>query len=492
MSSAQVIRDCQQYFNPSDMFKPLVEAQLETLRSESQKSYKKRRLAKRGAQVKMGHGGTLDPLATGVLILGIGSGTKALQSFLDCTKTYETVVLFGAATDSYDRTGRVLTKRAYDHITREMVEKEMGNFRGKFEQIPPLYSALKMEGKPLYEYAREGKPIPREIIGREVEVKELELLEWFEPGTHNHRWPTAEAETAEKNLAEQVWRVEKNQANARKLTPEEAAEDDKAVTAHETLKRQLDVRQDELVRDIPPHKRRKPGKNAALMSGALGQLPASPVPGRGSNLVSTPSADAPFPWTDKGPPAARIRMTVTSGFYVRSFCHDLGQKVGSAGLMAELGRPRQGEFSLGVNCLEYADLSKGEKEWAPKLSKLLQEWKERHPHPVQSQPAFRTDRNQDFAKAKRLRQVSPGRGADADGHDESSSKRVKAEAVPESSTEEPTKQRRNSSSGDEGEQLPRSSSTRAFKPTKTVQPQPLRSKRKRVEESESEWEGFSD
>lgn len=477
MSSAQVIRDCQQYFNPSAFFQPLVESQVDKLRNESQNQFRKRRHVKRDARVKMGHGGTLDPLATGVLILGVGAGTKSLQSFLDCTKTYETTILFGAATDSYDRTGRVLTKRPYDHITRELVEKEMGNFRGKFEQIPPLYSALKMEGKPLYEYAREGKPIPREIIGRDVEVTELELLEWYEPGTHNHRWPLEEAETAEKNLAEQVWRVEKNQANAKKLTPEEAEEDDRAVSAHETQKRKFDEKQDELVRDLPPHKRRKHGKNPALMSGALGQLPASPVPGRGSNLVSAPSTDSPLPWTDKGPPAARIRMTVTSGFYVRSFCHDLGQKVGSAGLMAELGRSRQGEFSLGANCLEYTDLSKGEKEWAPKVSKLLAEWQERHPQPPKSQPAFRSDRNQNF---KPKRQPSP-----ADG-DEQASKRQKTAS---SSAPEESKRRRNSSSGDEGE----SHANSFVRATNHDTKKPGQTPRNKAKiDTESEWEGFSD
>ena len=70
----------------------------------------------------MGHGGTLDPMATGVLILGVGNGTKALGSFLECTKSYETVVLFGAATDSYDSEGKIVARAAYDHVTREAVE----------------------------------------------------------------------------------------------------------------------------------------------------------------------------------------------------------------------------------------------------------------------------------------------------------------------------------------------------------------------------------
>ncbi|KAK1992465.1 trub family pseudouridylate synthase [Colletotrichum falcatum] len=377
MSSAQVIRDCQTQMNPSGLFKPLIEREIAIRSTIPKHEFKRRRSSKVDSRVKMGHGGTLDPLATGVLILGVGSGTKSLGSFLDCTKTYETVVLFGASTDTYDRVGRILSRRQYDEITREQVEKALDGFRGKFEQIPPLYSALKMEGKPLYEYAREGKPIPREIAGREVEVTELEMVEWYEPGTHNYRWPTEEAEAAEKNLAEQVWRVEKQQGSGRKLTPDEEKEEERALSEHETVKKKFEERQDGLIRDKPA-KKQKPPKNPALMSGALGQLPA----GKGSNLIPPPpSADEPFPWSDKGPPAARIRMTVTSGFYVRSFCHDLGAKVNSAGMMAELERSRQGNFEVRTdNCLEYEDLLKGEEVWGPKVMQMLAAWSEKHPH----------------------------------------------------------------------------------------------------------------
>lgn len=377
LSSAQVIRDCQHHFNPSTFFKPMIEFETASRANEAQNRKQRRSHSKRDIRVKMGHGGTLDPLATGVLILGVGKGTKALQSFLDCTKTYETVVLFGASTDTYDRVGKILKKTSYDHITRPMVEEALNSFRGKIEQIPPLYSALKMAGKPLYEYAREGRPIPREIATREVEVTELELVDWYEPGEHSYRWPAEEATTFEQNFAEQVWKVEKQQMSSKKLTPEEEEEESKALKEHENFKRKADENVDALVYDRV-NKRRRPPKQTPLMSGALGDLPAAnpPPPGRGSNLIPEASdPNAPPPWEGKGPPAARIRMTVTSGFYVRSFCHDLGIKVGSAGIMAELCRSRQGVFVLGSsNCLEYSDLAKGEAVWAPQVRDALSQW----------------------------------------------------------------------------------------------------------------------
>lgn len=439
MSSAQVIRDCQTFFNPSDFFRPLIQKELDMRSRESNAMHRRRSKAKRDMRVKMGHGGTLDPLATGVLILGIGRGTKELNKFLTCTKTYETVVLFGASTDTYDRVGRVLCRKAYDEITKEKVEKAIEDFRGKFRQMPPLYSALKMNGKPLYEYAREGLSIPREIETREVDVTDIELVEWYEPGTHNHRWPEQEAGIAEQNLAEKVWRMEKEQeqGGASKRTPEQEQSDLEAEAAYEDFKRKAEEKQDELVFDRPTKRRRGPGgsplaenpkgrkKDELLMSGALGELPSSPyhdnkisksneekdaeneadlpsapkesaespkaagkkgardakmqMPGKhGANLIPPPpSADTPPPWKGKGPPACRVRMTVSSGFYVRSFCHDLGEKVGSVAMMAELARTRQSDFRVGTaNMLEYEDISKGEKVWAPKLERLLRLWED--------------------------------------------------------------------------------------------------------------------
>lgn len=396
MSSAQVIRDCKTYFNPSTLFAPMLEQTRAERAKENAQQQRRRRRVKRAIEVKMGHGGTLDPMATGVLILGVGRGTKSLQQFLACTKTYETVVVFGATSDSYDRCGHLLKKRPYDHITRDKVEAALDSFRGTYQQMPPLFSALKMEGKPLYEYAREGKPIPREIQTREVTVTDLEILEWYEPGSHEHHWPTSEATAAEKQYAEQLWRVEKQQQSGKKLTAEEEAADSEALEAHNDLKRKFEERQDELVQERQSKKQKqqrhkeqqqaqeqqdeaqtngegsKAEPTSPVMSGALGDLPPK---GKGSDLVPPVAPGTPPPWKDKGPPAVRIRLTSTSGFYVRSFAHDLGEKLESAGLMTELIRRRQGDFVLGTeNCLEYDDLAKGEAVWAPQLQAMLARW----------------------------------------------------------------------------------------------------------------------
>jgi tRNA pseudouridine55 synthase len=309
-----------------------------------------------------------------VLIAGVGKGTKALQGFLECTKTYEAVILFGASTDTYDREGRVLKRAPYAHLTREKVEKALAQFRGKFMQLPPLYSALKMNGKPLYEYAREGREIPREIERRPVEVVELEILEWMEGGTHEHKLPTNEAGKAEKAVAEKLWKQEKG--------PDITVADSPDVTLA-TKKRKFEIDQEKLVTERPSSKRKNfittdKQEEEAVMLGDLQSRTrdASADPTTLEATSSQQDIEPPSPKSPKspGPPAAKLRMTVTSGFYVRSLCHDLGETVGSAALMAELMRTRQGQFELGKNVLEYTELANGEEVWGPKVEAMLDKW----------------------------------------------------------------------------------------------------------------------
>ncbi|OSD01526.1 pseudouridylate synthase 4 [Trametes coccinea BRFM310] len=138
--------------------------------------------------VKIGQGGTLDPLADGVLVIGVGKGTKKLSDFLDCVKEYRTTCLLGCETDTYDSEGKQVRLAPWHHVTREQVEKTLEQFKGEIEQIPPIFSALKMDGMPLYEYARKGIPLPRPIEKRKVTVHELELVEWL-GSDHSFRFP---------------------------------------------------------------------------------------------------------------------------------------------------------------------------------------------------------------------------------------------------------------------------------------------------------------
>ncbi|KAI9571348.1 pseudouridine synthase [Boletus coccyginus] len=141
--------------------------------------------------VKIGQGGTLDPLADGVLVVGVGKGTKRLSDFLDCVKEYRTTALLGCETDSYDYHGTRVRDAPWRHVTKEAVEAVLDRFRGEIYQTPPIFSALKMDGKPLYEYARQGIPLPRPIEKRKVTVHSLDLVDW-KGSDHNFRWPQKE------------------------------------------------------------------------------------------------------------------------------------------------------------------------------------------------------------------------------------------------------------------------------------------------------------
>ncbi|MDY7579781.1 tRNA pseudouridine(55) synthase TruB [Herbaspirillum sp. RTI4] len=130
---------------------------------------------------KAGHTGTLDPFATGLLPLCFGEATKFAQDLLEADKTYETVVHLGVQTTTGDTEGEVLQTLEVD-VTPEQIATVLERFRGPQEQTPPMYSALKRDGKPLYEYARAGITLEREA--RPVVIHALEMLQYQAPYLH--------------------------------------------------------------------------------------------------------------------------------------------------------------------------------------------------------------------------------------------------------------------------------------------------------------------
>lgn len=125
-------------------------------------------------QKKIGHTGTLDPAATGVLPVCLGSGTKLCDMLTDRDKEYVAELLLGVETDTQDTTGTVV-RQCPVTVSEEAVAAACEGFLGGYDQIPPMYSALKVDGKKLYELAREGKTVERKA--RRIEIPELEILE---------------------------------------------------------------------------------------------------------------------------------------------------------------------------------------------------------------------------------------------------------------------------------------------------------------------------
>lgn len=126
---------------------------------------------------KVGHTGTLDPLATGVLPILIGNSTKLSKYLIEHDKTYRAVIKLGEKSSTGDREGEIVeTKQVSENLEKSNIETALQSFLGKQTQTPPIYSAIKVNGKKLYEYAREGKEV--EIPSREIEIYKIELIEF--------------------------------------------------------------------------------------------------------------------------------------------------------------------------------------------------------------------------------------------------------------------------------------------------------------------------
>ncbi|GAA6048158.1 hypothetical protein JCM3770_003689 [Rhodotorula araucariae] len=283
--SMTLLNKLQPLFSASALFKDPSKQQDDPAKRGGAKGGRRGRGRARDDKVKMGQGGTLDPLADGVLVVGTNAATKSLSRFLDCTKEYRAIALVGCSTDSYDSEGKRVRTCPWDGVTRQSVEDALARFRGEIEQTPPIFSALKMDGKPLYEYARSNTPLPRPIPPRKVTVHALELVRFVEGTEHAYEWPKEELDDKAKGELERLEKMVKAGA------VEVPAEDDVAAASTEA------------------------------------SAPPAPVPtGR--------------------PPIFEIRMTVSSGTYVRSIVHDLGLALGTAAHVVKLTRTRQGEFVL--------------------------------------------------------------------------------------------------------------------------------------------------
>jgi tRNA pseudouridine55 synthase len=128
---------------------------------------------------RVGHSGTLDPMASGVLVILVGKATKLFKEFLDFEKGYTATLTLGKVTDTGDADGKVIQSLSCPQLTEETIREVFKEFMGEIQQIPPMVSAVRYKGKRLYQFARLGVEVPRKA--RRVTIKELKLIEFNTP-----------------------------------------------------------------------------------------------------------------------------------------------------------------------------------------------------------------------------------------------------------------------------------------------------------------------
>lgn len=248
ISSSQFLLKLQNVLMASSVFsKEIQRATAERMQQYQRETGKKpsKRKLRKVSKVKMGHGGTLDPLASGVLVIGLGSGTKKLSEYLSGTvKVYESEALFGVSTTSGDVEGEILSMNAVNHISMEDLKTVEQKMVGTLKQTPPIFAALKMNGKPLHEYAREGIPLPRAIEPRQVEIYDLQVYpdslstshayELLRPATNEDKKAVSEL-TRNTNLLTDKLYFSKQYCESQKWDSEEAKVDSPIVLGDEEL-----------------------------------------------------------------------------------------------------------------------------------------------------------------------------------------------------------------------------------------------------------------
>ena len=263
----------------------------------------------RKKNLKVGHAGTLDPLATGVLLVCIGAACKRAQEFQDHDKEYVADIRFGATTPSYDLEKEVDRTFPYEHITEESVREALKGFLGPQEQIAPLFSAKSVDGVRAYELARKlYRKSQRGDLDPDFDAAALETL-------HRSRITISELELLDFDPASAV--------PPRTKTPEADALQASPLSAVSSA-----ISSDSL--PVIPD-----GAHSVISSGAAGGVEKS-----ASSRINVTDTSG------MGLPTATVRIACSKGTYIRAFARDLGEALGSGAHLSSLVRTRTGDFSL--------------------------------------------------------------------------------------------------------------------------------------------------
>lgn len=331
ITSNQFMMKLQHALNNSQVFsKEIQRATAERIRQyqeQTGKTASKRKLRK-VSKVKMGHGGTLDPLASGVLVIGIGTGTKKLSDYLSGTvKEYESEALFGVSTTSGDVEGEIMSQNSVKHLNAQDLQSVEDKFTGSLKQTPPIYAALKMDGKPLYEYAREGKPLPRAIEARQVNVYDLKVLPDSLSRSHNYtllRPKTGETKELVNRLNDGL--LKDPLYFSKEYCTKQGWEDENARVE-------------------------------------------KPIPLSEEDLVEMEAQGDAY-----RAPLLHFRAKVSSGTYIRSLVSDIGKSMRSSSYMVKLIRLAQKDWSLNKqNVFKLEDFTdRNERVWSVVLQEVLE------------------------------------------------------------------------------------------------------------------------
>ncbi|KAF9134574.1 hypothetical protein BGX30_011901, partial [Mortierella sp. GBA39] len=277
-----------------------------------------KRAQKRGL-VKIGHGGTLDPLARGIVVVGMGTGCKKLHNMSGSSKVYIAEARLGYSSTTLDSTGSLVDQKPTDHITKERLLDAVQAFKGEISQTPPLYSALNMDGKRLYDYAREGIPLPREIPSRKVQIYGLDLLSYPD-----------EVTVPDPCLQAFGFQLDTDSSDA-------SVSDSSVVNSCDNVT--LSGDEDD---------KSTAGSNDDLKDG-IQEEQNTFRPKKFSDPILTDPNHIPIPPPTIGDKSLyfHIRVHCSSGTYIRTLIADIASHLGTVGLMTDLLRVEQSGYRLG-------------------------------------------------------------------------------------------------------------------------------------------------